>query len=544
MNPSGTRSLRPRLARTSLARVPVKFKTSDTKHSTKEDTTGDPTDNSHKPIDSTRGSKTSDIKPGPSSNSEYQDLLRRCDKGSDRVKKHLTASQSGRLIRASPSPPPPTKRKTKTSDTKHSNKEDTTGDPTDNSNQPIASTSKGPRTARKESVHRRKRANAPSRAPPSTAKKPKREPTPTPAIDSSDDDVPLAFIKVQWETETDGNNNKAKAKRRQGKKGPKKVRRETRRLTREFRRQLMETGGSDTLEALPEDSDMDMEDSGSEMVSASASELDVGPSTSCTQSSTEPPTAGFKWFKEFMQELFIPVADFADKCLQFVSKDLPIDTDTDAMDWPSGNAAGVQAMEEQLNQESTNGLAEMESAVTEGETVRVKARTRNPPRPRLTQAHATRNTISEMLDAGIKPAKIAYQLNVSGKLVYTVKKLKMNGEDLAPKYGGGRPTTRTPQMLEMVKATYKKDPMVPYPTTGRKLGVSATTISRAVRDLGMKSYVIRFRALISGKTKAVRVDRSEQLLEWLKAHPDTVVIFSDKKIFTVISDVIILSFLS
>ena len=59
------------------------------------------------------------------------------------------------------------------------------------------------------------------------------------------------------------------------------------------------------------------------------------------------------------------------------------------------------------------------------------------------------------------------------------------------------------------------------------------TISRAVKDVGMKSYVIRFRALVSSKAKTMRVERSEQLLDWLHIHPDTVVIFSDKKIFTV-----------
>ena len=127
----------------------------------------------------------------------------------------------------------------------------------------------------------------------------------------------------------------------------------------------------------------------------------------------------------------------------FVSSDLPAEVATDAMVWPSGNAAGVQAMEEELNRESAAGLADMEAVV--GETVRVKARKRNPPRPRLTEAHATRNTISEMLDAGIKPAKIAFQLNVSGKLVYTVRKLKLKGEDLTPKYGGGRPQKRNPE---------------------------------------------------------------------------------------------------
>ena len=61
-----------------------------------------------------------------------------------------------------------------------------------------------------------------------------------------------------------------------------------------------------------------------------------------------------------------------------------------------------------------------------------------------------------------------------------------------------------------------------------------------MNDLKMKSYVIRFRALISSKTKAIRVDRAEQLLDWLKSHPDTVVISSDKKIFTVTKNLLLI----
>lgn len=56
---------------------------------------------------------------------------------------------------------------------------------------------------------------------------------------------------------------------------------------------------------------------------------------------------------------------------------------------------------------------------------------------------------------------------------------------------------------------------------------------KAVSDIGRRSYVRRFRALISGKAMEKRVERSEELLEYLKANPNTVLIFSDKKIFTV-----------
>ena len=48
----------------------------------------------------------------------------------------------------------------------------------------------------------------------------------------------------------------------------------------------------------------------------------------------------------------------------------------------------------------------------------------------------------------------------------------------------------------------------------------------------LPSYVRRVRALISAKAKIKRVERSMDLQEWLKENPNTVIIFSDKKIFT------------
>ena len=67
-----------------------------------------------------------------------------------------------------------------------------------------------------------------------------------------------------------------------------------------------------------------------------------------------------------------------------------------------------------------------------------------------------------MLDAGVKPAKICAQLDVSSNQVYKVKRLKERGEDLTPKYGGGRPPKRTLPLLRIVKDMYKADPMVSH----------------------------------------------------------------------------------
>ena len=64
------------------------------------------------------------------------------------------------------------------------------------------------------------------------------------------------------------------------------------------------------------------------------------------------------------------------------------------------------------------------------------------------------------------------------------------------------------------------------------LKVGTTTVAKAIKDLGMRSYVRRVRALISAKAKVKRVERSIDLQEWLLENPNTVIIFSDKKIFT------------
>ena len=83
-------------------------------------------------------------------------------------------------------------------------------------------------------------------------------------------------------------------------------------------------------------------------------------------------------------------------------------------------------------------------------------------------------------------------------------------------------------MIRILKETYEADPMVSYGYTAKQLGVSRKTVSRGLGDLGMRSYVRRYRALISSGAMVKRVERSEDLLEWICAHPNTVIIFSDK----------------
>ena len=68
---------------------------------------------------------------------------------------------------------------------------------------------------------------------------------------------------------------------------------------------------------------------------------------------------------------------------------------------------------------------------------------------------------------------------------------------------------------------YGENPMASYHHTAKELEVSRWTVSRAVKDLGMKSFVRRCRALISEKARVKRVERSQDLQQWMRENPDT-----------------------
>ena len=69
---------------------------------------------------------------------------------------------------------------------------------------------------------------------------------------------------------------------------------------------------------------------------------------------------------------------------------------------------------------------------------------------------------------------------------------------------------------------------VSYVFTAKQLGVSNDTVRRGLADVGMRSYVRRYRALISANATVKRVERAEEMLEWISDNPNTVILFSDE----------------
>ena len=139
----------------------------------------------------------------------------------------------------------------------------------------------------------------------------------------------------------------------------------------------------------------------------------------------------------------------------------------------------------------------------------------------MTKTDLVRRDIDTLIEAGVRPKDIVSQLRVSKSLVFKIQQLKRKGKSTGVEQRSGRPRKRVPELLDLVEATYEDDPTVTYVQTAKKLGVSRWTIAEAVKDVGMQGYVRSFRALITTKSKQKRIERSEDLIEWIDGNPST-----------------------
>ena len=158
------------------------------------------------------------------------------------------------------------------------------------------------------------------------------------------------------------------------------------------------------------------------------------------------------------------------------------------------------------------------------------------PRP-ITKTEMKRAQIKAQVLVGTPPKVIVETLGVGINLVYKVIKMMKQNPDggdraMAIEPRNGRPRKRTPELIKILKETYEADPLVHYSFTAKQLGVSKQTVSRGLADIGMKSFIRRYRALISTGSKVKRVERAEEMLEWMSDNPSTNIIFSDKIIIT------------
>ncbi len=152
----------------------------------------------------------------------------------------------------------------------------------------------------------------------------------------------------------------------------------------------------------------------------------------------------------------------------------------------------------------------------------------------MSEVEAKRNRVSALLDAGMRYEKIASIVPCSLGLNSKVKRLKDEEKHLGRKPGsGGHNQKRTAEFMGDLTNAIEASPMTSMRKHAKNFRVDPKTIRKAVKDLGAFSYVRRRRQLLTGTMKETRVIKGKRLLSWMKNHPSTVRIFSDKKLWTV-----------
>jgi len=138
--------------------------------------------------------------------------------------------------------------------------------------------------------------------------------------------------------------------------------------------------------------------------------------------------------------------------------------------------------------------------------------------------------IATLLRASHTKADIVKRLNVSRMTVYRVAKRLSDGETLKDRHRDGRPRV---VKTKSIKKAFQRDPTLKMTHLAKKRGISESTVRRAVKIEGGKSFKLVKKPLLTPGTKQKRLDRAKILLNNLKNHGNRVVIFSDEKTFTV-----------
>ena len=153
---------------------------------------------------------------------------------------------------------------------------------------------------------------------------------------------------------------------------------------------------------------------------------------------------------------------------------------------------------------------------------------------KTTPESSKRQRVSDLLRAQVKYDDIVRIVGVSKRTIANVRKRMEDGEDLSRKPHGGQNKILTKKYLNSLKKTFKKDPFQSVRSVAKKRGVTHKTILTGLKMIDMESRVRPHRQFLSTTTQYTRVTKAKKLLSKLKKKvKGTVVIFSDKKLFTV-----------
>ena len=146
-----------------------------------------------------------------------------------------------------------------------------------------------------------------------------------------------------------------------------------------------------------------------------------------------------------------------------------------------------------------------------------------------------RDQIVALKEVGLTNKRISKQLNVSIKTVYNVlKRFKETASTATKSIPGRKRSVRTKRLVDTIRKKVSRNPRRSIRQMAKDLKVSRRTVGRVVKEgLGLTSYKMQRRHLISSASKAKRLDRTKKMLEEMRSAGDKVFIWSDEKIFTV-----------
>ena len=147
---------------------------------------------------------------------------------------------------------------------------------------------------------------------------------------------------------------------------------------------------------------------------------------------------------------------------------------------------------------------------------------------------AKRREVAALLCAQEPYSKIMEQCDVSRSTVKRVRRRLEDGIDLKSKSHGGHNKKLTPRALSGLKKSFKAKPFESVTNMAKTKGLSKASVSRGLDKCGLESKPRPQHQLLTETTKSTRFLKAKRLLCQLKKKPpSTVVIFSDKKMFTV-----------
>ena len=146
-----------------------------------------------------------------------------------------------------------------------------------------------------------------------------------------------------------------------------------------------------------------------------------------------------------------------------------------------------------------------------------------------------RATILELSHAGHKPMAIMRLTGYPRSTVYDIVACQKQGKDVScsPRVPGTL-NKWMPRFLAGLKRSVEANPRLPMTTLAKKKGVLRTTIRRSLVTLGMTSYKLTKKHLLTAIMKAKRLKHCRKILSKLKRkHAGHVLVFCDEKQFTV-----------